>query len=493
MHRSRVRLAAIAFAATSLAACAKNPVTGKPQFELISEKQEIDMGRQQAQQVAQTMGLVKDDALQAYVDRVGKAIAAKTERPKLPWTFRVVDDPTVNAFSLPGGFIFVTRGLITDMNDEAQLAMVLGHEIGHATARHVVTQMSKQEVAQLGLGLGMVLVPGAAQLGQLASAGLQVLFLKFSRDDERQADDLGFRYALKDGYNVRDAIQVFQTLKRISDKEGGGKIPVWMETHPDPGSRIQTLTAKANQTKVDWSKLKVDRNQYLAQVNGVVYGENPRDGFVQGNTFMDPDLRFSFTFPSGWKIDNQAQAVVGVSPQQDAEIQVAPVPGSSPQEAAQQFASQQGVQTKPLQGKCIASGTCLEFAGQTQQGDVQGYAGFVSQQGKVLMIAAYAPSQSFGARSGDLESAMSGLHPLNDPKALSVQPAKVQLVTVDHPMTVAEFASHFPSTVPPDEVALINGKQTSDSIPAGTQLKRVTGGTPAEDMKPQPQSPPAAG
>src|SRR5215212_3584977 len=155
------------------AACATNPVTGKRQLALVSEAQEIEMGRQAAQQVAQTLGFIEDDGLQALVKRVGTRLAADSERPSLPWEFHVVDDPTPNAFALPGGFIYVTRGMVTLMMSEAQLASVLGHEIGHVTARHSVAQISQQQLAQIGLGLGSIFSPTVQQLSSALGAGLQ--------------------------------------------------------------------------------------------------------------------------------------------------------------------------------------------------------------------------------------------------------------------------------------------------------------------------------
>jgi len=172
-HRS-TRWIALSF---MVAACATNPVTGKRELSLVSEQQEIQMGQEGAQQVAQEIGLINDQALQQYVQGIGAAIAAKSERPNLPWTFRVVDDPSPNAFALPGGFIFVTRGLLGLMNNEAELASVVGHEIGHVTARHSVHQMSEQQVSQLALGVGAILSPTVAQFGNVASQGLGLLFL----------------------------------------------------------------------------------------------------------------------------------------------------------------------------------------------------------------------------------------------------------------------------------------------------------------------------
>src|SRR6185312_6983377 len=169
-----------------------------------------------------------------YVSSIGMKMAKASERPNLPWEFHVVNDASVNAFALPGGFIFVTRGLMTAINDEAELATVVGHEIGHVTNRHSVQQISKAQVAQLGLGIGSILSSDIARMSGIASQGLGILFLKYSRDAENQADKAGFRYALNQNYNVSEMANVFQTLDRMSQASGGGKLPEWLSTHPDP-------------------------------------------------------------------------------------------------------------------------------------------------------------------------------------------------------------------------------------------------------------------
>src|SRR3989442_13104626 len=158
---------------------------------LVSESQEIAMGRDYDQQVAASIGIYPDSELQRYIQQFGARLAASSERPNLPWSFRVVDDPVVNAFALPGGFIYVTRGILAHLNSEAQVAGVLGHEIGHVTARHTAAQITKQQLAGLGLGLASMVSQGFQRYGNLAQTGLGLLFLKYSRDNENQADELG--------------------------------------------------------------------------------------------------------------------------------------------------------------------------------------------------------------------------------------------------------------------------------------------------------------
>jgi predicted Zn-dependent protease len=261
--------------------CATNPVTGNRELVLLSESQEISMGQEAAQEVETSLGLVDDADMQAYVRRVGSRLAAKSERPNLPWRFGVVDDAVPNAFALPGGPIYITRGLMNLMDSEAELATVLGHEIGHITARHSVSQMSKSQLAQLGLGLGMILAPQLQNLGGALSSGMQLLFLKYSRDHERQADDLGFKYALNESYDVREMDDVFAALSRVGDVESKSSLPSWLATHPGPEERIQRINEKVAALPAPPANSVVNRTEYLNQIDGLVYGDNPRQGFFR--------------------------------------------------------------------------------------------------------------------------------------------------------------------------------------------------------------------
>ncbi|MDH3745482.1 MAG: M48 family metallopeptidase, partial [Acidobacteriota bacterium] len=220
-----------------LGSCAVNPATGKRQLMLMSEAGEIAMGREAHPQIMASMGVYDDQGVQEYVAELGAELAALSERPNLPWTFTVLDDPAVNAFALPGGFIYVTRGIMTHLDSEAELVSVLGHEIGHVTGRHGAARMSKAQLMQVGLGVGMIVSPELQQFGDLAMQSMQLLFLKYSRDDERQADDLGLRYTVAGGWDAREMPEVFGVLKSVGEAAGAGRVPGWLSTHPDPGER----------------------------------------------------------------------------------------------------------------------------------------------------------------------------------------------------------------------------------------------------------------
>jgi predicted Zn-dependent protease len=460
-------------------ACARNPVTGKSELALVSESQELQMGKEAEQQVAQQMGYVNDPALQSYVSAIGMKMAKASERPDLPWEFHVVNDASVNAFALPGGYIHVTRGLLTAINDEAELATVVGHEIGHVTARHSVSQISKQQVAQLGLGIGSILSPRIAQLSGVASQGLGLLFLKYSRDDESQADQLGFKYALGQNYDVREMANVFVTLERESNLAGAGKTPEWLETHPDPGNRVQAVQQRLDTLSRPLTNTIVNRDEYLQHIQGLVYGEDPRDGFFEGNVFYHPNMRFQLAFPQGWKTQNTPSAVVAVSPQQDAIVQLQLAGNTPPQQAASQFLSQQGIQagnasTQSVNGNPAATSY---FQAQTEQGPIAGIVSFISYGGQTFGILGYSGGQQFNNYEGALRNTIGSFGQLQNSAALSVKPNHVELVKLPRAMTLNEFNQQYPSTISITELAIINEMgHATDQIPQGRMVKRVTGG-----------------
>lgn len=465
--------------ALGLFSCARNPVTGKSELALVSESQEIQMGQQAAQDVARSIGLYNDAKVQSYVANLGKRMAAQSERPKLPWEFHVVDDASVNAFALPGGFIYVTRGLMTSINDEAELASVLGHEIAHVTHRHSVQQISKAQLAQLGLGIGSILSSDIARFGQLASTGLGILFLKYGRDAENQADQSGFRYALSQNYDVREMTDVFQTLDRISEASGGGKLPEWLSSHPSPENRIERVEQMLDTLQRDLSKGITNRAEYLQYLQGMPYGEDPRQGYFEGTHFYHPQMKFQLTFPDGWQVQNTAQAVAGISPNQDAILQLALAGQNSPQQAAQQFLSQQGVQagqssTSSINGLPAASSY---FQAQTEQGIIQGIVSFISYGGTTFGLMGYTPEGKLSGYDRVFQSTIRSFDQLSDRSKIEVSPAKVELVKLSQSMTLEQFNSRYPSTISLQELAIINDMEDpAASLQAGSVVKRVVGG-----------------
>jgi predicted Zn-dependent protease len=459
-------------------ACATNPVTGKRQLALISEAQEIEMGREADKDVVSSIGLYPDESMQRYVQDLGARIAATTERPALPWTFRVVDDAAVNAFAIPGGFIYVTRGIMTHLNSEAELAAILGHEIGHVTARHSVSQMSKQQLAQVGLAAGMIVSPEFAQFGNLASAAMGLMFMKFSRSDESQSDALGLKYMMAVGYDPRTLPNVFGMLEALSQQSAVGRLPQWMSTHPDPENRRLWATKAVAGLDRDVSRMAVNRPEYLRRLDGIMFGENPREGFFQDALFRHPDMAFQMDFPRGWKGRNEKQAVGAVSPNEDAVVVLQLAAGPSAQQAAQKFFSQQGVESGEASRRQIGGFPAVvsTFRVQTEQGYLRGLVAWIDYQERVFQILGYTPEARWDQYSNVFGASIASFGRETNPAVLNVQPRRLTIVNLNRAATLETLLRDYPSTVDAQTVALINNLQGAASLSAGDQFKRVVGG-----------------
>ena len=476
-HRITSRFAASGLALGLLVAgCARNPATGQNELMLVSESQEIQMGQAYDSQVVATIGLYPDPALQSYIQDIGKKLAATSERPNLPWTFRVVDDPAVNAFAIPGGHVYVTRGILAHFTNEAELATVVGHEIGHVTARHTAAAMSKEQLANLGLAIGSIASSQVAKYAGVATQALGVLFLKFSRDNENQADELGVRYSSRANYDSRQMLSVMQMLDKI-ESSSGGRLPEWLATHPNPGNRIEHITAVIAQTKTDFSGAVVNRDSYVRRLDGIIFGMNPREGFFKGSEFYHPDLRFHMSFPSGWQTMNSKQAVAAQSPQQDAVIELSLAQGSNADQAARSFLSAQGMQAGTLTRSRVSGLTASEapFSANTASGTVRGDAVFVEYGNNVYRLLAYSPDAQWSGYQGLAQRALSSFGPLSDPSILNMQPQHVSLFTLDRRTTIAELARQRPSPVSVATLALINQVDDNTTLEPGRIVKWVVG------------------
>lgn len=294
--------------------CATNPVTGKKEFMLISEKAEISLGKNIDQGIRQEYGIYDNAQLNAYVAGLGQKLAPLSHRPNLKFHFAVLDTPVENAFAAPGGYIYITRGLLAMMNSEAELAAILGHELGHVTARHSARSMSRNILFTVGLVVASELSKTVKKIAPIASVATQLLFLKYSRKDEYQADALGVEYSSKAGYQAGEMIGFFNSIRRLSEEKGGGGLPNFLSTHPLTPRRIERVRALTNAPEYPTTKLAVVRTPYLRKINGLVYGNDPRQGYVEGNTFYHPTMRFYFNIPPKWKVDNTPKQVTLTAP-----------------------------------------------------------------------------------------------------------------------------------------------------------------------------------
>jgi predicted Zn-dependent protease len=462
------------FLLLALAACTLNPATGERQLTLLSESQEIQMGAQTHPEVLATFGAYDNPEWQDYIQELGSKLAANSERPDLDWTFTVLDDPVVNAMALPGGFIYVNRGILAHFNSEAELASVLGHEIGHVTARHSVEQMSRAQLAQLGLGVAAIASEDFRRYAGLASQGIQVLFLKFGRDDENQSDELGLRYMTRAGYDPREMPKVFATLDRVGASQGMRGTPEWMSTHPDPGNRVENINARISKLPPEALNGTVGRRSYLARLQGLTFGDDPRQGYTIGQVYYHPELAFKITFPDQWQIINQRSAVGALSPQRDAAVVLTLSDKQNPREAFDVFFAQQGIQKGPDRGENLVTFRALDS--QTGRPSAQGLIGFLDHGGRVYQLMAYTAVNTYDSYERSMHASLASFSKVTERRYLEVDRATIEIVRVPERMTFSQFADRYPSTIEIEQLALINGVETDSMIDQGTFLKRVVGG-----------------
>jgi predicted Zn-dependent protease len=480
MTRTRpAGLAAWALLAAAAAACAVNPVTGHRELMLYSEAQEIELGKQTDAEVAATYGIYDDPALQSYVSRLGLTLAAKGQRPDLPWRFTVVDSPVINAFAVPGGAVYVTRGILALMSSEAELAAVLGHEIGHVNARHSMSQMSQQQVAQIGLVVGSAVSKTFAKYAGLAGAGLQVLFLKYSRDDENQSDALGVAYARAAGYDPADMAVTFAGLQKMGDLSGGGNsLPGFLSTHPLTADRIthvQSLLQPGDQA------LARKPDVYLRAVENVVVGEDPRQGYVENGIFYHPGLRFQFAVPAGWKVENTPSRVTIIAPDETAG---AVLQGGKTADTAEAFAKKQGAEIAKSGGTLLGeNGTtinglaCYEQAyeiAQEGQEAVRMSLSCLRKDDWVFTIQAMSPANAFSKYGASFQGLVASFRSLDDPSKINREPRRLALVKANGSDTLQTILkrSGLPEKAWP-QFAVMNGLEPGAVPPAGRLVKTV--------------------
>lgn len=464
-------------------ACVRNPVTGKRQLVLVSESQEIALGADSHVAAQGEYGFVNHAASQNYVQSVGRKLEEVSHRPNLDWHFTVVDSPVVNAFAIPGGYVYFTRGILAYFNSEAELAGVMGHEITHVTARHSVAQMSNAQFAQVGLVAATVFEPRFGQFSDLAGTALGVWFLKFGRDDEREADRVGVEYSAKAGYDPRDASAFFEVLQRLSQASDRETIPGWLSTHPDPGERVVATRAAAEQwikqLNLAPERMVVNRDGHLKNIAGLVYGENPREGFAEGRQFLHPELEFRMTFPEGWKIENTRSAVYGLDPQNGAQIQLkmasAPA-GTTAQAYAEQLAAK-GI--RPQSGSVTTINGNRAFLGvyalQTEGGTVPAIAAFIEYRKNLYEILGV--MADFRKYSGAIEASLRSFDRLADPRILARQPDRLALYTARQGDTIAALAKRYNNPrVSADDLSVLNRIPVNSQLAAGRLVKVVEPG-----------------
>ena len=469
-----------------------NPVSGNRRAYGYSWEEELRLGQQADQQIVQQHGLYDNEEVQAYVERIGQEILEESHmrRASTPeqfretaFTFRVLDSPVVNAFALPGGYVYVTRGLMAHINNEAQLAVVLGHEIAHVAARHASQRAVRQQFAQLGLIAGAIGgelagLPGGDIL-QLGSQATQLLFLRYGRDNERESDRLGVEYAARKGYAVEEASKFFESLDRIR-AQSGQNLPTWKSSHPDPGAREQTMLDLAEEWRAELQQPLdvINQEAYYAVLDGVVVGANPRQGFTRDGLFYHPDLRFQFPVPPRYQVVNQPTVVAMIAPDEQAIVQFSiKQDAESPRRAAAELAGNESVRVVEESSTDVGSLPAyrIEAVVSTQQGsEARALVYYIAYDDHIYEFIGFASDENFGAYRSTFARTMRGFAPLNDPEILNVQPTRLTIRPAEQD---GPFRTFLPPTLPSgfseDELAILNQVQMDERVAAGVPLKRL--------------------
>jgi predicted Zn-dependent protease len=429
------------------------------------------------------MGVYDNDELQRYVRDLGDRLAALSHRPKLPWTFTVVDHPAVNAFALPGGFIYITRGILPYLDDEAELVGVLGHEIGHVTARHAAQQSTRAGLGGIGIAILGIFVPGTQPFGELTSAALSVAFLKYGRDDERESDRLGMEYASRGGWDPAAVPDFLSTLARLDALSQRG-VPNWLSTHPEPAERVveaRPIVAKFASA----SATERGRDRYRDHIDGLVVGDKREDGIVRGHRFLHPVLRFAVDFPEGWEVTNAEEQVAAQEPGQKHFMLLQHVErkgGVTLEEVAAQ--SMSAARFRRLKGDLTSLNGANAYVG-LYEGEMSGlgrvtmHAAHIESGRQVFLLGGLAPQGEFSQIAQTVDASIRSYRPLSSREADAIQPNRLAFYRVRPGDTWQAIAARHDGIVRATELAIMNHYEVNVQPKAGEEIKVVVAGDPS--------------
>lgn len=490
-RRLKLSLALTTAASVVLAACATEPATGAPAGMSASDRR---LGAQEHPKILQEFGGPYNGPGLSMVTRVGRQMALQSGIASTgnECTVTLLNSTVVNAFAIPGCYIYVTRGLLSIMNDEAELASVLGHEIGHVAARHAQRRQQASTLSGLG-ALLLGIFTGSGQLAQLAGQAAQLYTLKFSRSQEYQADDLGIQYMTKAGYDPYASADMLESLEDESQLEmkirgvtEAQQMPAWARTHPLTSDRINRATAQAKKTGVAPNARARNRDQYMAAIDGMLYGDDPTQGYVDGQTFAHPTLKLSFRAPPNFYLNNSTAAVTAQGPNGvQAQFSGGKMPsGAGLDDYMSQvlqglFGQAQGVQLGNLQRTTVngMETAVIQARAPTQSGSadvrVAAYRWSPTEAFHIIMI-----SPSNVNASGQFDTMMRSFRRLSDSEAAALRPRILDVVTVKAGDTLQSLANRMAVSNHKLETFLtINDRESNEPLRPGEKVKLVVVGS----------------
>jgi predicted Zn-dependent protease len=468
--------------ATGLGSCTTNPATGESMFNLMSSQEEQKVGSEEHPKLVKAFGgEIADPELARYVTSVGNLLVKTSEMPDTPFTFTVLDSEIVNAFALPGGYVHITRGLMALANSEAELAGVLGHEIGHVTAHHSAQLYTRSVLAQI-LATGVSIATGSSALGQVATQGADVYLKSYSRENEYDADSLGVRYLGRASYDPKAMADFLNSLEAHSrlQAELAGRAPGSVDqfditaTHPLTLDRIERASAEANEERPARATDQ-GREVYLRKVNGLIYGDSPDQGYARGTQFSHPKLRFEFRVPDGFQLSNQPTAVVARNPN-GATIAFDEIPQS------RNLSPRGYLDRVNARLSDVEDITINGFAAVTAATRVQGSNGLRDVRLVVIRFNSehlfrfvfLTPPQITASAADGLKRTTYSFKGLTAAEAAALKPLRLRVVRVRPGDTVASLAARMALPDRREErFRVLNGLMAADNLPAGGLVKIV--------------------
>ncbi|MEE9606517.1 MAG: M48 family metalloprotease [Myxococcota bacterium] len=483
---TRRRLLGFGLALVCLAVgCALNPVTRRPELILVSKEQEQEMGRQAAVQVAAEMGIVEERKVAGYVEAVGKRLAPHSPREDVVYTFQVVDIREPNAFALPDGHVYVSRGLLAIANSEDELACAIGHEMAHVAARHAAQRQTRA------VGVGLLALPGALvgaavgrPVGQLLGAPVLLLgggmLAAYSRDQEREADRVGQEMAAEAGFDPRGLADFLDGLE-VAIRATGEKSrrPTFFDTHP----RVPERAAKAREHagSLEWEHragIAGGHAGFLERIEGLLVGQNPAEGVFQGQRFLHPDLDFAMTFPDGWKAVNARDGVGALSEQRDAQIALEiQGRGSDPARAGQVFLDElsRQITLEVVQAAPLSIGELPAFRADAvataRRGPVPLEFTWIAHRGTIFRVSAASASAPFPAYQPVFRKVAGSFRPLRDEERSSIHEKRLRVVPARGGETLAELAERTGNSWELKQLAAANGLSERSRLESGQLVK----------------------
>ena len=462
------------------AGCSINPVSGLPEVTLVTTEQEKTIGEEEAGKVARQMGLLDHSPFVAYLDQVGHRLAEQSPRKNVAYQFHLVDAVEPNAFALPGGYVYVTRGLLPLVNSEDELAGVVGHEIGHVAARHSVQKISRQGpfAAVFGIVSGITgfFVPAVGDIiGGVGDFAQSLVFSPYSRSQETEADRVGQEMAARAGWDPAALSAFLTTLGRdVELMNKGPRKPSFFDSHPATPDRVAKTTAYAKElTRAGFPPISPSPDAFLARLDGLVVGQRPANGLIRGRSFFQPDLNFYAQFPEQWQLENSPERLVAAAPDEKSAVVLGIVAkGTDPLEGAR--AVEKATKSADVVSKTQITTINGQRAAHLEMDADRGVKldlTWIARGGQIYQIVGLAPAKQFDELRDVFHAVAHSFRPLSESERAGIKEMRLRLVTAQAGETIQALKSRTGTAWSDMEIAVANALTVDAILKEGQWLK----------------------